>query len=89
MITGDTGSKVYPYRRGEEVVSRNCPSRHLVRDVLRGPVFVNNESDTVEYQTHAIMESDVHEEGNAPKNMTNGKPFSRPTGTGKGGCLAR
>ena len=27
MITGDTGSKVYPYRRGE-VVSRNCPSRH-------------------------------------------------------------
>jgi len=54
-----------------------------------GPVFVNNESDTVEYQTHAIMESDVHEEGNAPKNMTNGKPFftAKPV-RGKGGCFS-
>jgi glutamine amidotransferase-like uncharacterized protein len=49
-----------------------------------GPVFVNNESDTVEYQTYAIMESDVHEEGNAPKNMTNGKPFFTANQYGKG-----
>ncbi len=49
-----------------------------------GPVFVNNEADTIEYQTYAIMESDVHEEGNAPKNMTNGKPFFTANRYGKG-----
>ena len=49
-----------------------------------GPVFVNNEADTIEYQTYAVMESDVHEEGNSPKNMTNGKPFFTANRYGKG-----
>lgn len=30
------------------------------------------------------MESDVHEEGNAPSNMTNGKPFLITNDLGKG-----
>lgn len=30
------------------------------------------------------MESDVHEEGNAPANMTNGKPFFVANNYGKG-----
>lgn len=49
-----------------------------------GPVFVKNESSPVEYMTFAIMESDVHEEGNAPENMTNGKPFFIGNYFGKG-----
>lgn len=40
-----------------------------------GPVFIKNPSDSINSVTFAIMESDVHEEGNAPAGMTNGKPF--------------
>ena len=40
-----------------------------------GPVFVKNDNSDIEYSTFATMESDVHEEGNAPANMTNNKPF--------------
>ncbi|MGP1448001.1 MAG: BPL-N domain-containing protein [Candidatus Limimorpha sp.] len=39
-----------------------------------GPVFVEA-GDTIAYQVFATMQSDVHEEGNAPENMTNAKPF--------------
>lgn len=49
-----------------------------------GPVFVKNESDTISYQTLAMMESDVHEEGNAPAGMTNNKPFFITNSYGKG-----
>ncbi|MDO5665985.1 MAG: BPL-N domain-containing protein [Bacteroidia bacterium] len=49
-----------------------------------GPVFVKNESDTLSYKTLAIMQSDVHEEGNAPANMTNNKPFFITNNYGKG-----
>lgn len=48
-----------------------------------GPVFVNAE-DSIEYEIFAMMESDVHEEGNAPENMTNGKPFFIGNEYGKG-----
>lgn len=40
-----------------------------------GPVFVPNPTSKIGSTTLAIMESDVHEEGNAPSNMTNGRPF--------------
>lgn len=40
-----------------------------------GPVFVKNPSCSIENNVLAIMQSDVHEEGNAPANMTNNKPF--------------
>lgn len=49
-----------------------------------GPVFIENETDTIAYETFAIMQSDVHEEGNAPANMTNNKPFFTANSYGKG-----
>lgn len=49
-----------------------------------GPVFVKNTSDSISNTVLATMESDVHEEGNAPANMTNGKPFFITNNYGKG-----
>lgn len=49
-----------------------------------GPVFVENETSDICYETLAIMQSDVHEEGNAPQNMTNNKPFFIGNSFGKG-----
>lgn len=49
-----------------------------------GPVFIKNPTDTIQGQTLATMESDVHEEGNAPAQMTNGKPFFVANNYGKG-----
>lgn len=49
-----------------------------------GPVFIQNPSDTIRSSTLAVMESDVHEEGNAPADMTNGKPFFVANPFGKG-----
>lgn len=49
-----------------------------------GPVFVANPADTLSSLILATMESDVHEEGNAPANLTNGKPFFVGNSFGKG-----
>ena len=35
-----------------------------------GPVFIPSENSQIKYTSFATMESDVHEEGNAPINMT-------------------
>lgn len=48
-----------------------------------GPVFINA-PDTITYTSFATMESDVHEEGGAPTNMTNAKPFFIGNSYGKG-----
>lgn len=48
-----------------------------------GPVFVAA-NDSITYTSFATMESDVHEEGNAPENMTNAKPFFIGNNYGKG-----
>lgn len=40
-----------------------------------GPVLIPNTESGITYETFAIMQSDVHEEGDAPAGMTNGKPF--------------
>lgn len=48
-----------------------------------GPVFVNA-PDTIHYTSFATMQSDVHEEGNAPSDMTNGKPFFTGNSYGQG-----
>jgi len=56
-----------------------------------GPVFIPAEGDSIQYETLAIMESDVHEEGNAPANMTNDKPFFTTNQYGEGrvfSCIA-
>lgn len=49
-----------------------------------GPVFIKNRDDKTEYQTLAMMNSDVHEEGDAPANMTNDRPFFIANSYGKG-----
>lgn len=49
-----------------------------------GPVFIKNTKDSIQNTTLALMESDVHEEGNAPANLTNGKPFFLTNHYGKG-----
>ena len=48
-----------------------------------GPVFVNA-PDSIHYTLFATMQSDVHEEGDAPANMTNEKPFFHGNNYGKG-----
>lgn len=56
-----------------------------------GPVFVPREGADIQYETLAIMESDVHEQGDAPKNMTNNKPFFIGNKYGEGrvfSCIA-
>lgn len=40
-----------------------------------GPVFIAAPDDTIAYTEFATMQSDVHEEGDAPANMTNNRPF--------------
>ena len=71
----DEGKKLFP-----EVAGRDT----LYMMYYEGPVFIPAVGDTVQYETLAIMESDVHEEGNAPKNMTNNKPFFIANQYGKG-----
>ena len=48
-----------------------------------GPVFIDA-PDSITYSSFATMESDVHEEGDAPANMTNAKPFFIGNNYGKG-----
>lgn len=71
----DEGKKLFP-----EIANRD--TSYVM--YYEGPVFVKNESDTISYQTLAMMESDVHEEGNAPADMTNNKPFFITNSYGKG-----
>ena len=49
-----------------------------------GPVLVKSDNIPLPYMTMAIMETDVHEEGNAPANMTNNRPFFIANEYGKG-----
>ena len=49
-----------------------------------GPVLVKSDSVPLPYTTMAMMETDVHEEGNAPANMTNNRPFFIANEYGKG-----
>ncbi len=71
----DEGKKLFP-----EIAERDT----LFVMYYEGPVFIPAEGDSIQYETLAIMESDVHEEGNAPKNMTNNKPFFLTNHYGKG-----
>ena len=49
-----------------------------------GPVLVKSDSIPLPYTAMAMMETDVHEEGNAPANMTNNRPFFIANEYGKG-----
>ncbi len=49
-----------------------------------GPVVLPNPDSNTKYTSFATMESDVHVEGNAPADMTNGKSFLYIAEYGKG-----
>lgn len=71
----DAGKKLFP-----ELADRD--TSYVI--YYEGPVFIPNVHDSIQNTAFAIMESDVHEEGNAPANMTNGKPFFLANQYGKG-----
>ncbi len=70
----EEGKRIFP-----ELASRD--TNYVV--YYEGPVFVNA-PDSISYTSFATMESDVHEEGGAPANMTNAKPFFIGNSFGKG-----
>ena len=56
-----------------------------------GPVFVPAPDDSIQFVEFATMLSDVHEEGDAPSDMTNNRPFFIGNRYGKGkvfSCIA-
>lgn len=56
-----------------------------------GPVFIKNDTATIAFRSLATMESDVHEESDAPANMTNNRPFLITNELGRGrvaSCIA-
>lgn len=56
-----------------------------------GPVLIPAQNPEITYTEFATMLSDVHEEGDAPANMTNNRPFFLGTTYGKGrvfSCIA-
>ena len=71
----DEGKKIFP-----EIANR--PLSYVL--YYEGPVFVPADNAPIKYQSFATMESDVHEEGDAPTNMTNNKPFFIGNEYGKG-----
>lgn len=71
----DEGKRIFPELAGRD-------TSYVI--YYEGPVFVTNPSDTIRSRVLAIMESDVHEEGDAPAGMTNGKPFFVANSYGKG-----
>ena len=74
----DAGKKLFP-----ELAKREM--NYVL--YYEGPVFADA-GDEIEYQVFATMESDVHEEGNAPANMTNGKPYLVGNEYGKGRVMS-
>lgn len=70
------GQELFPELAGLDTI-------HIM--YYEGPVY-----DTLQraYGSFATMESDVHEEGNAPANMTNGRPFLIGNEAGQGRVMA-
>ena len=71
----EEGKKIFP-----ELSSRD--TCYVI--YYEGPVFIPSAPDSIRYTLLATMQSDVHEEGNAPAGMTNGKPFFIANQYGKG-----
>lgn len=77
--------KVTLNEEGEAIFPEVADRDTLYIMYYEGPVFVPvNDSEEPAYNTLAIMESDVHEEGGAPADMTNNKPFFITTTLGDG-----
>lgn len=75
VVLNAAGKKVFP-----EVASRDT----LYIMYYEGPVIVPDQAAEETYRVLAMMESDVHVEGEAPANMTNDKPFFYITNYGRG-----
>lgn len=69
---------------GKKVFAEYADADTLFCMYYEGPVLVPAPDDTIQYVEFATMLSDVHEEGNAPANMTNNRPFFIGNHYGKG-----
>lgn len=73
---------------GREIFPELADRDTLYIMYYEGPVFVPADSAKVEYTSLATMLSDVHLKSNAPKNMTNNRPFFTQTAYGEGHVLS-
>lgn len=69
---------------GKKIFGEYADNDTLFCMYYEGPVFVAAPDDSVKYVEFATMLSDVHEEGGAPSNMTNNRPFFVGNRYGKG-----
>lgn len=69
---------------GKQIFGEYADQDTLFCMYYEGPVFVAAPNDSIQYVEFATMLSDVHEEGGAPSNMTNNRPFFIGNRYGKG-----
>ena len=60
---------------GKKIFGEYAAADTLYCMYYEGPVFIAAPEDSVKFVEFATMLSDVHEEGGAPSNMTNNRPF--------------
>lgn len=75
VTLSEEGKKLFP-----EVADQDT----LFIMYYEGPVVLQNPSSQTTFTSYATMESDVHVEGDAPANMTNGKSFLYISDFGEG-----
>lgn len=76
---------------GKKIFSEYTNDDTLFCMYYEGPVFVPAPNDSIQFVEFATMLSDVHEEGDAPADMTNKRPFFIGNRYGKGkvfSCIA-
>lgn len=76
---------------GKKIFGEYAEADTLFCMYYEGPVFVTAPNDTIQFVEFATMLSDVHEEGDAPSDMTNNRPFFIGNRYGKGkvfSCIA-
>ena len=76
---------------GKKVFGEYAEDDTLYCMYYEGPVFVPAPDDSIQFVEFATMLSDVHEEGDAPADMTNNRPFFIGNRYGKGkvfSCIA-
>lgn len=76
--------KVTLTEKGKEIFYEVKDKDTLYFTYYEGPVFEKNTESKITTEVYAMMQSDVHEEGNAPENMTNNKPFFTANQYGNG-----
>lgn len=77
-------AKVTLTQEGKELFSEVAEQDTIYIMYYEGPVVLQNPNSSTTYTSYATMESDVHVEGNAPADMTNGKSFLYFAQFGKG-----